>query len=317
MLYGFNFMRDLTNILESIEDTERAIIRTEQVLVDHPDTPSLVSTLRSLNKRKQDLEESFYKATHKNFLDVCTYRLFSEEEDERPNLKSLSSTLLDFQNLFTVVYDAIKNGPKKTSHINPESELISSFGFAYSFTGSVGVVLTMPNERLLFGETHLDDSINLLFSMANAGSSEEIKDFARVVGVAPIWKMYKWALDQTVYGLGSEIEWRRERTVRAKLLIQRPQLEALTNAIFSTSENVEEIIELTGNLIGADIKAHTFHLVHAGGDIKGKMDKNIGIEATVELPKRYKATIEVNTKTYYAVEKEEKTYYLVSLTPID
>ena len=307
-------MDSLLELLEKLRETEGAIARLEKAILEYPDSPTLISSLKSLRKRQQHLEAIFADISHRQSLDVCTYRLFTEQ-DSRPTLKSLSSTLLSFQELYTLVYDALKHGPKVKSQVSAEVAANTAFGFAYTISGSIGVVLTMPNERLLIGETMLEEAIIMLFDMVKASTSTQIANFAQKVGVAPIRKMYTWAWNQVQAGLGSEIQWRRKQEVRASLFIQPPELEALERAIAATSEEVEDTFEFTGRLIGADIKAHTFHIEYEGADIRGKMSENIGLEASVELPRLYKAKITKRTKIHYALEKEDVNYFLISLYP--
>lgn len=50
--------------------------------------------------------------------------------------------------------------------------------FGYTFPGSVGIVFTMPNERLLIGETALDEADRKVFDMAKAQTPDQIAKHA-------------------------------------------------------------------------------------------------------------------------------------------
>jgi hypothetical protein len=145
-------MPDLLDIQEKLQDTSAAIARAQRTLAQNLSIPSVAANLRSLEKRWNDLEHNFRAVADRIELDVCHYRLLFED---RPTLIGLTSIWIDFQNLFSLVYDALKNGPKQRARLAPDVVSETSLGIAYSYPGSVGVVLTLNNERLLLGGTKL------------------------------------------------------------------------------------------------------------------------------------------------------------------
>ncbi len=310
-------MDGLLEITEKLQDTEAAIVQLESAIALTPPPPSIIATLRTLEKRRYDLETQFAEAAALQHRDVCSYRLFRDQhEEERPTLGAFTKTLFDFQALFTQVYDAIKSGqPKERTRVTAEIATETAFGFGYSFTGSLGVVLTLPNERLLFGETEIDKTINTVFELVKAENSQKIASYAKELGAAPIRTLYNWVSDQVRSGLGSQIEWRRQQEVRADILVQFPELEFLKRVIEASSDKEEKEIELTGLLVGLDINSRTFHMTfEKGDDIRGKMSETIaGRDHTIELPKYYKAKMTKTTQVFYSTEKENTYYFLTSL----
>ncbi len=306
-------MADLLEIAEKLQDTQAAIARLEGSLAQNPDEQSLILGLNSLRQRFQNLEEQFAEAASKHEVDVCSYRLFTEGQD-RPTLRPLTAALSDFQAWFTQTYNAIKKGPRERDRVTADVLSETAFGFAYSFTGSVGFVLTLPNEKLLIGETYLDRTMMTLTEMVKAESPDQIVAFKNELGLAPIRTMYKWAADHVSSGLGAEIQWRREQTVRSSLLVQHPQLENLTRAIARTSERVINEYEIEGQLVGIDSKYKTFHLeVQSIPDIKGKTLFEIDPDHPIIFPAYYRARIRTETVIHYSTEKEEVSYFLLSL----
>ena len=154
--------------------------------------------------------------TEQHHLDVCSYRLFPAGE-RRVKISWLASALNDFQEWFTVVFDSIKNGPKDRARFDADTVSETAFDFAYSFNGSVGIVLTMPNERLLVGETTLDKTFLAINEMSKAENSEQIANLAKLFGIASIRKMYQWTNDHVQSGLGADIQWRRGDTLAHRL----------------------------------------------------------------------------------------------------
>jgi hypothetical protein len=305
-------MIELTALQEELQDLNALIAKHERTLASHPEAKSLRANIQTLKRRRQSLEDDFLEAAAKVEIDVCSYRIIPGES--RPTIMALSKALSDFQSLFSLTYDALKEGPKRIAKLSAYVMSETFFGFAYSFTGSIGFVMTLPNERLLLGETYLDQAMQMIFQMAKATTSQQIADFAKRLGPPPVRAIYKWATDHVESGLGVDIEWRRREQVRSSLFIQAPQLEQLREVIAETSDEKEEELEVVGNLIGADVKRKTFHLeTVGGGEIKGVFVDAISTEQTVELPKPYNARVRKRTKIVYSMEEEKTEYFLLRL----
>ena len=308
-------MTSLIDIHEKLLDTQAFISRLERRLTAYPDSELLLGNLRSAQKRHRTLERAFATEASKAEVDVCSYRLFTEKGV--PSIAALSEALGEFQTLFSLVYDALKNGPKERSRLSQDIVNETSLGFGYAFSGSVGMVMTLPNERLLLGETRLDESMNLVFQMAKASSASEIAKFVAKIGRAPVKAIYDWAKAHADHELGADIEWRRQEQVRSQLFIQKPELENLRNVIDEMSEETEEEIEVVGDLVGADVRRRTFHIrPQAGSDISGRFAVAIDEEHTVELPRPYRARLRKTTKFIYSTEEEKVNYSLLALFPL-
>jgi len=308
-------MNRVSEIQEKLLETNAAMAEVEKAIANDPKSLSLSAMMKSIEKRYQKLESDFMAAVDSLGIDVCAYRIFGEEE--RPTLKALSSILGDFQTLVSTVYDAIKTTiPKVRARISAEVVAETEFRFGYTFPGSVGVVLTIPNQRLLIGESHLDESLQVISKMAKVHDSPEVLEYAKRLGPASVRALYRWAYDHAESGLGVDIEWRRQQVIRTRIFAQRPELQRLHQTIAMTSE--ERISELTvhADLVGVDVARRTFHVkLDTGEDIRGSLAKDIPIseKQTVELPKRYKAHIIKTEKIYYSTEEEVTSYNLLSL----
>jgi len=308
-------MTRIAEIQEKLLETNKAIAEMEKAIAIDPKSLSLSAMMKSLENRYQDLEAHFLAAVDSLGIDVCAYRIFPEEES--PTLKALSSVLGDFQNLVSTVYDAIKTAiPKIRARISAEIVAETEFRFGYTFPGSVGVVLTIPNQRLLIGESYLDESLRVISEMAKVHDSPEVLEYAKRLGPASVRSLYKWAYDHAESGLGVDIEWRRQQLIKTRLFAQRPELERLHQIIGLTSE--ERVSELTvyANLVGVELIRRSFHLkLDTGEDIRGSLAEDIDIseKQTVELPKRYKAHVKKTEKIRYSTEEEDISYNLLNL----
>ncbi|MCG3773878.1 MAG: hypothetical protein JW395_0694 [Nitrospira sp.] len=309
-------MTYITDLQHGLDDTQATVAQLERALVEHGASPSLAAMIRSLEKRSQTLQAEFARASHALGIDVCHYRLFGESA--HPPVLALAKSLETFQTLFSVVYEALETAtPKLRARIGPDVQAKTTFQFGYSYPGSLGIALTIENERRLLGDSTVDAAIQTIFDMAKATTSEEIASHVEQVGVASVRHMYQWAFENARSGLGVEIEWRRENETRTSLLTQQPEFERLYQTIDLASEEQTEDVTLEGMLEGADVRTRTFRLrLTDGSEVRGKLQDAIGINSTVELPKPYRVSVRRTSKTLYSTEQEAVTYQLLSLTPL-
>lgn len=309
-------MSHLTDIAEKLQDTEATLRGLEAKVREFPDSPSLLVSIASIRKHRNRLEEEFARASGGVWQDVCNYRLF-KTDGEQPLALAIGKSLVNFQEWVSVTHDALKSGPKRTARISAEAATTTAFGFGYSYAGSVGLVLTLPNERVLADESDLDRTIRTVLEMAKATSSDQIAAYARDLGPAVITKLYRWVKDHVQAGLGADIDWRKDSEVKASLFVEPATLDNLKRAIEETSDETRERFTVVGDLVGTDVPGHWFHMqFEHGEDIEGHMAENIGLDSTVTLPRRYRATIERATRLNYATEKEDISYFLVSLEEV-
>jgi hypothetical protein len=140
-------------------------------------------------------------------------------------LSGYAKALADFQTTFSLTYDALKNGPKQRASLAPEVEAATAFDFGYAYSGSVGVVLTLENERLLLGETLLDETMAVVFSMAKAATASDVAAFAKRLGPPPVRALFRWATEHVAANMGAKLS--VEGTVdTATLLVQQPNWNA-------------------------------------------------------------------------------------------
>lgn len=305
-------MSILLDIIEKLQSTQDAIRKARELATKHPQDYAVLSNLESLEKRALSLESSFLSEANVAQLDVCTYRMFGDEGHRYPVL-AVGSALRDLQRWFSTVYDALRNGPKQRAKIAPEVVQQSTLDFAFAFTGSVGIAMTVPSERMLI-DNDLQRAMHKTIDMVRADSSDQIHYFAKEVGPASVRALYRWVKDHTATGTGAEIQWLRNKAELVKAILPPEHLVALGMAIEETSDQKEETLTLIGDLVGADIHRHTFHMAFdEAEEIRGTMADSIGVEYTVELPRRYTATIRKTSFVNYATDDEITTYHLTEL----
>jgi hypothetical protein len=305
-------MSRLADLQQRIQDTNVLIEQMERRVAGATNASGASShfaNIRSLEKRRSMLEREFVNAADRQSRDVCSYRMFAR--GDRYKLSGFAKALADFQTTFSLTYDALVNGPKQRAVIPPEVEAATSFDFAYAFSGSVGVVLTLENERLLFGDTKLDETIAVVFEMAKAEHSKEIAAFAKKLGPPPIRSLYKWANDHVSAETGAEIHWVKN-SVESVLLVQQQELIKLRDAIAATSdESVVQVTE-TGILRGIDTITKRFRLeLPDSNEITGLLGDVVDEGHQVTVPSTKTARLELKTKIHYSIDKEERTWKLL------
>lgn len=309
-------MSNLLDLQAQLQDTSEAIAKSEQALASQPASGPAKAMLRSFEKRRQALEERFFAAASLVGTDLCSYRFFSD--GARPSLSPICGALIDFQALYSLAYDAIKTGPKRRSRKVPQDVVDeTSFSLGYTFSGSVGVVLTFDNRRLeLFG-TALDESMQAVASLASAKTSADILQCGRLLGVPAVRAAHKWASTHVASSLGAEIGWRKGKDVLLNLFLEPGDFSDLVATINNTTETIEEDIEVEGRLVGADVQRRTFHLIlPTGEELRGNFSSSISPTQTFEVGRTYNTTLKRKVKVYYATEEEEGATYQLLMAAI-
>lgn len=306
-------MSTLTQIQDKLQQCIAELSQLEGTLALHPDSPALCANIRSLQKLQRNYEAEWLNETDKRGLDVCSYRLFTVGA---PTIYAMSTALATFQNMFSVVYDAIRGGPKERATVSRDVEQATSFTFGYTFPGSLGVVFSLPNSRLLPSmESGLDEAFNAIEELAHAQEPEAISKLAKTLGPAPIRATYRWAKDHADHKLGADIQWRRNQQVRRTLLVQQPQLERLKTTIEVVTEETAEDIVVQGVLVAVNTISRTFHLAVPAFDIdiRGKYGDAIGEEQRVTIPKIYTAYLRKSTRLELSTGEQKIAYFLQKL----
>ena len=311
-------MSELLALRNRLQETSSAITHLERSLAQNPDSPVVQFNLESVVRRFEQLESEFVGLADRKALDVCAYRLFTDEP-EGPSIRGFSGALHEFQASFSSLYDAIKNGRRLRTVLTPDVDAATRFNFGYAYSGSVGVVLTISKERLLLGGNLLDDTVATFFRLAKAPTHDEIKTIGRELGPAPLKAIHRWAKAHISDGLGADIKWREGREVKASLFMQRAEIDRLRAEIEATSDEDHEKFPLTGYLTGASIENKRFDFRPDGlAPISGRFTDAISAEYEVSMPNtRYRALVEKVTKVVYSSEQDIVAWHLLKLEKLE
>lgn len=305
-------MSNVLQIQDKLRENTALIARLEKSLAVHQSRETAAS-LRSLYKLNHVYEEEFKATAAADLVDVISYRIF--DGLKQPTMALVGKALDSFQTLYAVMYAAISSGKSKpTAYLSPEVVANTSFQFGYTYSGSLGFVFTLPNEKLLFGETKLDEAMATLFILAKSDSTETIRDFGRKFGLAPVRAIYRWASALTPSYVGIDIRWQREDFVKGEILLQPAEVQALKDWIEATSDLETSENDIAGVLLGYDSAVHTFRLDPAEGSIiRGPISKEAKVPDKPVIHGAYIARVRTTTKIRYAIDRPEVNHELLAL----
>jgi hypothetical protein len=308
-------MSRVQELQAELQGTDAAIAHAERTLAANPHIPSVAATLRTIQKRRENLEEQFLAATGAQGLDVCGYRI--ELEDRPATIAGLTAVLSAFQKVFTSVYNAIERGPKLRSRTSAEITDATAFSFAYTYPGSVGIMMTLANDPQLIGGTKIDAAMQKTLELLRTTDPLKVKGLADTLGVPPVRFAHQWATENAKAGFGADITWRRDRLIKGEVRMQPREIELLASTLKGTI--AEEVVTFIGELTHVDTEEKTFRmkLIYPSKDrqIYGTFDTAITSTHPVQLPQVYKATMNVLQRVVVEDGQEEITHFLLRLDP--
>lgn len=304
-------MSRLEDLQRELQRASAAIVHAERTLAANPDVPSVAATLRTIQKRRENLEGEFFAEAAAQGLDVCGYRI--ELEHKAATISGFTAVLSTFQKVFTSVYDALAHGPKLTSKAGAETIAATELGFAYSYPGSVGVMMTLPNDRLLIGDTKLDEAMGQTLELLNARDKVKVEAMTEIVGLPAVRLAHQWATENEKAGFGADIKWLFNSSVKKELRLQMQEIAEVASSIRQAIAK-EEIV-VTGELLDVALSSHTFQMRLNDRVIQGEFKDAINADHPAQLPKVYRATLNIMQKIVIEDGKEEITYFLVRLEP--
>jgi len=314
-------MSRLEDLQKELQRAAAAVVHAERTLAANPDVPSVAATLRTIQNRRENLEKQFFSAAYAQGLDVCGYRI---ELDDRPaTITGMTAVLSAFQKVFTSVYDALDRGPKLTSKSSAQTAEATAFGFAYTYPGSVGVMMTLANNPQLIGETKLDEAMQKTLELIHASDRAEVESLTEMLGVPAVRLAHQWASANIEAGFGVDITWRRNEIVKAEVRLQPQEIAQLATTIKGAI--AKEEVTIVGELTHVDTDQKTFRmsvidtLNRSVKDkhIHGTFEKAITSSHPAQLPKVYRATLNILQKVVVLDGQEETTYFLLRLDTPD
>jgi hypothetical protein len=300
----------LADLQRDLQDASAAMAHAERTAIAHPNIPSVLATLRTIEARRRNLEEQFATAASAAGLDICSYRI--EFDDQRQvTMSAITSTLGAFQLVFTSVYNSIINGPKQ--RFRPTEDIVNAtaFGFGYTFPGSIGFMMTLPADRGLTGGSALHEAMGKTLRLLSVQNSGAVQEITEAVGLASVRLAHEWALENAKARLGADIQWKGQEPEGMRLRIQRQEIATLAHTIGSGISR--EQLKMDGELVHVNYFERTFEMRVGEETIKGTFANAISEEKPARVPNRYSATLMVNTRVALVDGRDEVTYFLADL----
>jgi hypothetical protein len=283
------------------------------------DAPSAAvrRTLQSLEERRASLQEELAEITKRDFVDVCDYRIIPETEESYA-IAAVTSAWHGFQDLLSLTLGASKAGhPLKIARVPADVAEGSRLNFGYAYAGSLGIVLTIRNERFLLWDSELDKAVVAVFGFAKAKTAEQVKSIAEVYGLPVVKTLYDWASVQSKHGIAADVKWLRDGKVTHEVLAQPKEMAALCEVIEEEQPPTIDPLSLVAELTKYDVSRKKFSLeLPSGEEISGDFAIDYEV-AQKRVPARYKASLEKTTVINFATGVATETWALKSLIDIE
>ncbi|MBZ9726815.1 hypothetical protein LB554_23005 [Mesorhizobium sp. CO1-1-11] len=308
-------MSDYSYVADRAKKAHASVSRLEAALQRAPQDRGLQINLASMRRLAEQARSDLNRLAAINHIEVCNYRL-SPEFGDGYALEHVASSFLEYQLLFSQIYDAFANGPKSNAVIGAEAKAASTLDFAFSYSGSLGIVLLAKSERD-FIEGNLDKPIDALYQIMDVSDVDNVKDIANNLGRAVVKRVHDWSKATVKGGFAADIRWKRSDGVERGQVIARSKLEKIAEIIDRTSDEKTIPISVAGTLVGIDVNAKTFHFVVPDGEsYKGKLDDQFSLIAQNRVPAPYVADISMIERQHYATDVREVKNVLRRLNPL-
>ena len=308
-------MSELQELVQNLEETSAAVENMARALESAPDDDVLKINAASICRRRDDLVRRLDYALHTKQQELIRYRIMRDWTDAYP-AKAVAASMLAFQELVTSVFDAIRSQPKQRYRPSLENIALSTFDFAGAAAGSVVISLAVPNDRLLVGETELDETLGLVERALSARESGDLKALAEKIGIASIAKAYAWAETSVAHEINTEIRWGKSYSAMQELTITRDEARVVKEVIENKSDTIADETTIEGVLLGFDGATSYFHLETIGDrvDIRGNLADDLSRAWMTD--QLYRAQLLRTAQVRYATGEEKVQWTLLALTPL-
>jgi hypothetical protein len=284
----------------------------ERALAASPEDKGLRITLLSARRMADRAEEELAEAAKQSDIDLCRYKV-TRQTDGHYAAATFAESLVAYQDLFTALYDFVKNGMKTTASYAKEVKQASLLNLAYTYPGSLGVLLAIPNQRDLFDKGELDQIIDSMSKVSELQTIEDVRAVAGSMGLNVVRNVFKWADQNWKSDFSVDIQWTRSDSVAKGGHVTRSQLFKITSLIQQTSDEKSDDVEVVGTLVGLHYLTDVFAITTATGNTySGRLGAGFD-KGEYKIPSVYRAKLGAKTTVKYATETTTTTYRLLAL----
>jgi hypothetical protein len=306
-------MWDAASAIERARRAFAAVSQLEELALRDTQSRALKINLAAARKVADQAHQRVLEMAEQDHVEACNYRLIPSAMMGYA-LAWVSRSMMEYQNLFSQIHDAVRNGPKRRSVIGPEAAVESLLEFGYSYSGSLGVTLFVPSEKTLF-EGALDASIEALFEALSIEDQHDVRDIAKTLGLPVLRRVHDWSESNVGGGFSADVRWRRSDGRQLGEIVSLARMEKMVDLVKRTSD-VETINHfVTGVLVGMDVKSGRFRLTEPDGDdFSGGLDEAFPRAQRFTVNRSYDAHIVESRTTRYATETVERRFALIRLS---
>ena len=306
-------MSNYSHIIEQAKKSFSSVARLESLLEREPFNAAVQTNLIGMRRKALADKVAMESLAASSRVEVCDYRIICDDEGDY-GLGRVSACLLTYQQLFTQIYDAIKNGPKGKATFGKDAEHESSLEFAFTYSGSLGVVL-MAQSEMDFFDGSLDKPIDALYQIMDISDVDRVKEIAQTLGRAVVKRIHDWSKANVDGGYSADIRWKKSDGKNLGQVVDRGTLKNIVDFIESTADTKTSTIQIIGMLVGGDLQNRSFHITVSGGEsYKGHLDKEALLSTEMTLGQIYDATIEISETYHFATEITKTAFKLTRLT---
>ncbi|MGD0104566.1 MAG: hypothetical protein ABSC06_11065, partial [Rhodopila sp.] len=259
-------------LTDRVRRAYEAIAKVERVAAQFPGDVYVLANLAALKRDAEELESQWAEAVRLQQKEVCRYRMVPCHDVEF-SIRAITRSLLDFQELFSQVYDALKNGAKRRATLGIDMILETTFNFAFSYAGSLGIVMSVDTTPTLF-DGQFDIAIFTFMQIVEAKTEADIRDLAKRLGDAVVKKTFDWAKVNVEAGYAVDLDWTTVRGTHKGGMIDLDVFSRLVTVISRTSDTERRSIKVLGILVGLDSKTKRFRFVDPdGADYAGPLSE--------------------------------------------
>lgn len=309
-------MSDIQVLFERLNGVEATIAEASR-FDDGVLSPSAAMTIRSLERRRDELREMADALAAERLIDVCDYRLVPNRLNRFP-VKEVGQSLWRWQDVVTAFFAATRdNKPRARATYSDETTDAATFNFGYAYAGSLGVVMYVPNDQLLLAESDLDIAIGAIMDLMGTETVGGVRDVAGRFGKAAIKSFFDWSKAQTDAELAVDIKWQRGKEIKRERLVQPAELEVVQGLIKIADQRDDSIDNYSGVLIALNVSGNgSFKMSFADPemrDISGRFDQHFNWERPHRVPARYRATLRKIVFTSLWSSEERVEWELIDL----
>ncbi len=305
-------MSDYAFVADRAKKVFASVSRLESRLAERPSDRAVQINLSAMRKLAIQVREEMERLAALNQMEICQYRIIPISENGY-GLGRVSKSLLEYQNLFSQIYDAFKNGIKSKATFGADVIEESSLNFAYSYSGSLGVALLARSNRDFFGGA-LDKSIDALYQILDIDDSFAVRDAAKTLGTSVIKRVHDWSLANVEGGFSTDIRWKKSDGKLFGQVIDRSRMERIVGFIDEASDKVTKREVFEGILVAVSLPGKTFQIVIPNADTySGKFADGLNLPNEMTVGRMYSATVEIVEVFYYATQATKRTVSLIEL----